>query len=268
MKIGFAGAGNMAAAMARGWARAERGPASMAFCDLDRGRAVALAEEVGGSAVDDLATLAAGSELVVIAVKPAALGDVAAELAPASPPAVLSILAATPLARIRDALPGVPAMRVMPNQPVEVGRGVLCHAPAQGMDPELSERVLGLLGELGVAVPLAEEQMDAAMAVMSCSPAYLALVAELLAEAGAREGLEPALSNRLVADTLAGTAELLWERDAAEIRRRVAPPGGATEAGLEALERGGIRDAFAAAVEASLARFRTPRADSPQESRT
>ena len=237
----------------------------MAFCDLDHERAAALAEEVGGSGVESLAELAAGSDLVVLAVKPGALGDVAAELAPASPPAVLSILAATPLARIREALPGVPAMRVMPNQPVEVRRGVLCHPPAEGMDPELRDRVLGLLAELGVAVPLAEEQMDAAMAVMSCSPAYLALVAELLAEAGAREGLEPALSKRLVADTLAGTAELLWERDAAEIRRRVAPPGGATEAGLEALELGGIHDAIAAAVEASLARFRKPES---QEGRT
>jgi pyrroline-5-carboxylate reductase len=147
-------------------------------------------------------------------------------------------------------------MRVMPNQPVEVGRGVLCHAPPQGMPDELAERLIELLGALGVVVPLDEEMMDAAMAVMSCSPAYLALIAELLADAGAREGLDPQLSNRLVADTLAGTAELLWERDAADIRRRVAPPGGATEAGLEALERGGLHDAVAAAVDASLARFR------------
>jgi len=116
--------------------------------------------------------------------------------------------------------------------------------------------VIALLGQLGVTVVIEERLMEAAMAVMSCSPAYLALIAELLAEAGAREGLDPALANRLVADSLAGTAELLAERDAADVRRRVAPPGGATEAGLEALERGGLHHAVASAVDASLARFR------------
>jgi pyrroline-5-carboxylate reductase len=256
MKVGFVGAGNMAHAMARGWAGAERGPEAMAFRDIDRRRAEALAEDVGGSVAEDAEELVAQSELVVLAVKPAALDDAAAELAPAGPPAVLSILAATPLARLREAFPGVPVIRAMPNQPVEVRRGVLCYAPPDGVPDELAEQVIALFGELGVAVPVEEPLIDPAMAVMSSSPAYLALVAELLAEAGARQGLDPELASRLVADTMAGTAELLWERDAAEIRRRVAPPGGATEAGLEALERGGLHEAIASAVDASLARFR------------
>lgn len=246
----------MAHAMARGWAGAALGPDSMAFRDVDRERSEALAQEVGGAVAESAQELAEQSDLVVLAVKPAALEEVARELAPAEPRAVLSVLAATPLDRVREGLPGVPAMRVMPNQPVEVRRGVLCYVPPEGVPEELAERVIELLEALGVVIPLEERLMEAAMAVMSCSPAYLALVAELLAEAGAREGLDPDLANRLVADTLAGTAELLWERDAADIRRRVAPPGGATEAGLEALERGGIHDAIASAVEASLERFR------------
>ena len=101
-----------------------------------------------------------------------------------------------------------------------------------------------------------EETLDAAMAVMSCSPAYVALFAEALAEAGAQDGLEPALSLELVAGTLEGTAELLRERDPQAIRDAVASPGGTTEAGLNALEAGGFREAIASAVEASLARFR------------
>jgi pyrroline-5-carboxylate reductase len=254
----------MAYAMARGWAGAEAGPESMAFRDIDRGRAEALAQAVGGSVAESAPELAAASELIVLAVKPAALEEVASELAPAGPEAVLSILAATPLARLREALPGVPTMRVMPNQPVEVRRGVLCYAPPDGVPAEIAERIVELLGALGVTVPIEERLIEPAMAVMSCSPAYLALIAELLAEAGAREGLDPELANRLVADTLAGTAELLWERDAADIRRRVAPPGGATEAGLEALEQGGLHDAIASAVDASLARFRPAHPDAKQ----
>ena len=97
--------------------------------------------------------------------------------------------------------------------------------------------------------------MDPAMAVMSSSPAYIALMAEALARGGEREGLDPKLAGELVAGALAGTAELLRKRDPATIRDAVASPGGATEAGLAQLE-GIVEDAFVNAVNASLERFR------------
>ncbi len=225
----------------------------MSFCDIDRERAQALASEVGGTTRDTLAELGADVDLVVLAVKPAALEEVAGEL---DPPALLSLLAATPLSRIADAFPDVPVMRLMPNQPVEVRRGVICHPPAVGMPDQLAADVLALLALLGTVIELDEAQMDAAMAVMSCSPAYVADVAEALEEAGVDEGLERDLARELVAGAFAGTAELLRKREPAEIRRAVAPPGGATEAGLEALLRRDVRAAFAEAVNASLERFR------------
>ncbi len=77
-----------------------------------------------------------------------------------------------------------------------------------------------------------------------------------MAAGGERNGLDPAMSLELVAGTLEGTAELLRERDPAAIRRAVAPPGGTTEAGLEALAANGFEGAIAAAVEASLERFK------------
>ena len=144
----------------------------------------------------------------------------------------------------------------MPNQPAEVRRGVLCYVLPEGMDAELAGRLVALLGDLGEAVPVPEPLIDAAMAIMSCSPAYIASIAAALAAAGVREGLDPALAADLVAGTLAGTAELLRKKDPEAIRRAVAPPGGATEAGLEALERGGLEGTLAAAVTASLERFR------------
>ncbi len=124
----------------------------------------------------------------------------------------------------------------MPNQPAEVGRGVIVHAAAAGgRGGALSTCCRGL----GSAIEMPEETMEAAMAVMSCSPAYVALFAEALADAGAQDGLEPALSLELVAGTLEGTASLLRERDPETIRNAVASPGGATEAGLDALSEGG-----------------------------
>src|ERR671936_905893 len=113
MRIGFAGAGNMAAAMARGWAGGEGGPDAMLFCDLARERAVALAEEVGGEVRDDLAALAGDCEALVLAVKPSALEEVATELGGRAPPLV-SMLAGTSTARLAEAFPGVPALRLMP----------------------------------------------------------------------------------------------------------------------------------------------------------
>ena len=250
MKLGFVGAGNMAGAMARGWARSGSGPELM-FADLDAERAQSLADEVGGETRADLASLAADADALLLAVKPDALDAVAEELDGQAPP-IISVMAATPLERINAAFPGVPVLRVMPNQPAEVGRGVMVHAPPQGG----SETLLDLLPSLGTTIELPEDTMEAAMAVMSCSPAYVALFAEALAGAGAQSGLEPRLSLELVAGTLEGTAELLRERDPQAIREAVAPPGGATEAGLDALAEGGFSEAIASAVEASLARFR------------
>jgi pyrroline-5-carboxylate reductase len=245
----------MAGAMARGWAAGEGGPDAMLFCDLDRDRATTLAQQVGGETRDTLAELGSDSDVVVLAVKPTALDDVAKELEGRTA-ALLSVVAATPVARLAEAFPGVPLMRLMPNQPVEVRRGVICLVAPEDMPTELKAQLVSLLTQLGKLVPMEERLIEPAMAVMSCSPAYVALVAEALANAGADEGLEPALSGELVAETLAGTAELLRVREPAAIRAAVAPPGGATEAGLEALERGGLETALADAVRASLERFR------------
>jgi pyrroline-5-carboxylate reductase len=254
MKVGFAGAGNIARAMARGWASGPGGPEAMLFFDIDADRAETLAAQAGGETRDTLRELADDSDVVVLAVKPAALEAVAEELE-GEAPALLSLLAVTPIARIAESFPGVPVLRVMPNQPVEVRQGVLCHAPAHDMPDDLREELLGLLGALGEVVSMGEEQIDAAMAIMSSSPAYIALVAEALAQGGEREGLDPAIADRLVTGALSGTAELLRERDPATIRAAVASPGGATEAGLAQLE-GVVEEAFVKAVSASLERFR------------
>ncbi len=244
MIVGFVGSGSMAAAMARGWVGDF---AEMLFSDGGSGRAGALAAELGGEAVAN-EEIARRADLVVLAVKPDKLEEVAPQLGEAR--VVVSVLAATKLERLRGALPEAEILRVMPNVGVEVGRGVLCVAGEA--DAATRER----LAKLGQVVEIGEEDFDAATAVMGCSPAYLALAVEAIAEAGAADGLDPELSRRLVVETAAGTAELLRRHDPATLRKAVASPGGSTERGLEALDREGARRAFAAAVEASLERMR------------
>lgn len=233
----------MAAAMARGWKGEFEG---MLFSDSGSGRARALAGELGGEAVSN-AELGERADLVVLAVKPAVLSEVAAELAGAK--MVLSLLGATSSEAVAAAFPAAETHRVMPNVAVEVRRGVLCVA---GEAPAAVREKLELLGHV---VELPDEDFDAATAVMGCAPAYLALAVEAIADAGAEGGLDAELARELVVETTAGTAELLRIRHPADVRGAVASPGGSTEAGLEALEREGVRRAFEAAVRASLERM-------------
>ena len=246
MVVGFIGSGSMAAAMARGWVGAVD---KMLFTDSGSGRAAELAAEVDGRAVGSNAELAEAADVIVLAVKPARMVDVSEEIREAARPLV-SLLGATSLGSVRTAFPNADVFRVMPNVAVEVRRGVLCVAGGE------SAEVRALLDLLGRTVDLPDAQFDAATAVMGCAPAYLALAIEAIADAGAEAELDDALARELVVETAAGTAELLESRDPAEVRRAVASPGGSTEAGLEALDREGARDAFAAAVRASLERMK------------
>jgi pyrroline-5-carboxylate reductase len=245
----------MAAAMARGWAAGAGGPNAMLFCDIDRERAARLAEEVRGEAREKPTELALECDVVVLAVKPGALDEVAQDLE-AKPRALISVLAATAVARLEEAFPGVPLLRVMPNQPAQVRHGVLCYAKSPSMSPDLEARLTALLGRLGAVVALDEPLLDGAMAVMSCTPAYFAVIARALADAGTAEGLDADLALSLVAATFVGTGRLLGVRSPEEIAEAVAPPGGATEAGLRALEDARVNEAMEAAVRASLERFR------------
>lgn len=254
MIVGFAGSGNMAAAMARGWAAAEGGPERMLFNDAVTEKSQALAAEVGGEALDSIPELCERADLLLLAVKPAALDEVAGEAQAAG--SVLSILGATSLDKVKAAFPSATVMRAIPNLPVQVRRGVLGFVAAPDGDESVVGEVKEALEVLGRVVELEDELFDAATAIMSCSPAYLALVIKALAQGGKAEGLDPELAHSLVVDTAAGTAELLRRRDPTDVRQAVASPGGSTEAGLAVLDEEEVADAFARALRASLARMR------------
>jgi pyrroline-5-carboxylate reductase len=255
MRIGFAGAGTIATAIARGWAAGPGGPERMLFCDAGSGRARELAERTGGEAVESLAELARQSDAVVLAVKPAAL-EVAAERLADDADAIVSVLGATPLARLRELFAGATVVRLMPTVAVEVRRGVICHAPLEHGKGVTGTRLLELFNELGHLVELPDDLIDAATAIMACTPAYLALVVQALAEAGAEAGIDPEQAGELVVEAFDGTVELLRRYDPITVRAAVASPGGSTEAGLGALADRGVADSFRAAVAASLERMR------------
>src|SRR5262245_2121215 len=258
MKLGFVGAGNMAGGLARGWAAAvdEPGaPESMTFADADPDRARALAEEVGGEAVQGNLPLADGADLVILAVKPNVLDEVAPDLLQAGTP-VLSILAGTTLESLHEALPGTDLIRVMPNLGAQLRQGVLCVVFEQGTDDARTRRISQLLGLVGEVIELDESLIDAATAIMGCSPGYLALMAEVLVEAGVKEGLTEDQTTRMVAKAMSATGGLLELHDPAALKRAVASPGGMTEAGLNALEERKIREILLSAVDASLDRVR------------
>jgi pyrroline-5-carboxylate reductase len=142
--------------------------------------------------------------------------------------------------------------RVEPNTAVEVGQGVLAFAAP---DAEAEEAVHGSLVELfervGTVVEVPEALMGVAGACSGVGPAYWALLVEAQVDAAVRRGLPAALASRLTTETMAGSAELLRARggDTLAMRREVASPGGTTARGLAALERGGVRTAFADAMD-------------------
>ena len=241
MKVGLIGAGNMARALARGWG-------DPVLCsDGGSGRAAGLAQELGGEAASS-AEVARKADFVVLAHKPAQLAAVAAEVAPVAR-GVVSLLARISLEQLAEAYGDTPVVRVQPNTPVEIGRGVtLLAEPAHAT---LGPEVEALFARVGTVVRLPERIIDAAAACSGVGPAYWALFAEAWIDAAVRRGVPAPQASALVVETMAGSAELLRARghDTLAVRREVASPGGTTARGLAALERHGIRGALGAAMD-------------------
>jgi pyrroline-5-carboxylate reductase len=165
---------------------------------------------------------------------------------------VVSLLARTSQAEVRDAYPGATVFRVEPNTAVEVGEGVLAFAiPDADVDAAAHQFVQTLFARIGAVIDVPEPLMLVAGACSGVGPAYWALLAEAHIEAAVRKGMPAPLATRLVVETMAGSSALLRERagDTLAVRREVTSPGGTTAKGLAALERGGVRAALASAMD-------------------
>jgi pyrroline-5-carboxylate reductase len=236
----------MASALARGIGE------PVLVADVDTAKADALAAELGGEAVATNAELAERSDVVVLCHKPKQLAEVAEQVA-GQAKAIASILAATSTAQLEDAYPALPVYRFIPNIPAEVRQGVLCYVPGRLAADGPEQEILELFGRAGTVLALGDEPLiEPAMALMSCGPAFYALVAESFADAGAAHGLPRDDALRMTAETMAGTAAYMraHDYDTEAVKARVATPGGTTERGLIALEEHGLRDVCRAAVDA------------------
>src|SRR5579875_1210777 len=243
MRIGIIGAGNMARALARGWGE------PVLCTDSGSGSAQALVDELGGERVAGNRELAQRSDLVVLCHKPYQLHAVAEEIGSAAK-AVASVLGGTGVDELQRAYPTASVFVLIPNTPVEIGRGVTVYARREP-PPPMEQEVLSLFARLGEVVSVPERLLDAATAVSGVGPAYWALLAEAQVDAAVRKGLTAALASRLVTATMSGSAALIEARahDTLRVRREVTSPGGSTARGLEALEAAGVRRAFHAAIE-------------------
>jgi pyrroline-5-carboxylate reductase len=202
-----------------------------------------------------------GADVVVISVKPQDIDVLLAQIRDAVTPeqTVLSVAAAIPTAYIEERLPaGVPVVRAMPNAPSVVHEGMAGIAGgAHATDAHLAiaEDVLAKLGRV-VRVP--ESALDAVTAISGSGPAYFALLAEAMIEAGLLLGLSREISTTLVVQTMLGTAKELRDEGMhpVELRESVTSPGGTTIAAIRELEQAGVRAAFLNAIEAAMRRAR------------
>ena len=261
-KIAVLGAGQIGEALiagllSSGW----RSATDLSASTRREERAAELRERHGIPVTLSNAEAAAGAALVVISVTPQAIEGLLGEIGPLIQPeqTVLSIAAAIPTAAIeRHLARGVPVVRALPNTPAVVHEGMagLCAGSHAGEEHlTLAEEALR---HLGAVVRVSEPYMDAVTAVSGSGPAYFALLAEAMIEAGILLGLSREVSTQLVVQTMLGTAKQLRDRGMhpVELREMVTSPGGTTIAAIRELEQAGVRAAFLNAIQAAMDRSR------------
>jgi pyrroline-5-carboxylate reductase len=259
-RIGFLGAGKMATALARGWIAAGlTTPDRILASDPVPAPRMHFSAETGAPATADNVEVVAGSELLVLAVKPQSIKALLGEIRPAlkSQHLIVSIAAGIPLRQISDALgTDQRLIRVMPNTPCLVGASASGYCPSDTATPEDIALVDRLLNAVGRAFRVPESLLDAVTGLSGSGPAFVYVIIDALSDGGVRVGLPREVATVLAAQTVLGAAKMVLETGSHPhvLKDAVASPGGTTIAGLHALERGGLRAALMDAVEAATQR--------------
>ncbi len=257
--VGIIGSGNMGKALVLGMLREKKFTTSQIMAsDVDKNQREALAKAAGISITDSNIELAKFAQIIVVAVKPQGMDAVLAELAPAmqSHHLIISIAAGIPLARLEKHLSKNPVMRVMPNTPALVGKGIsaICAgSKATAAHLESASAIMRCVGEVILAP---ESWMDAVTATSGSGPAYVYYFIEALTTAAIDLGIDAQVAHKLVVETFAGSIALLQSSGESPetLRKRVTSPGGTTEAALRVLEEKGTRDILTQAVKAAANR--------------
>ena len=252
----------MARALARGLVQSDLVPADrlLAF-DPVSPAGQQFAEDVEGAQLAaSNSALVAAADVVVLAVKPQSLPAVMLELAaaPKDDKLFISIVAGTRLSALCDGLDTSRVVRVMPNTPCLVGAGAAGYALGPGASTRDGELVGRLLEAVGVAFLLDEKLLDAVTGLSGSGPAYVYSIIEALSDGGVLMGLPREIAATLAAQTVLGAAQMVMAsaEHPGVLKDRVASPAGTTIAGLQVLERKGIRSAMIDAVQAATERSR------------
>jgi pyrroline-5-carboxylate reductase len=259
--IALIGAGKMGGALLQGWLRLGLDPRKVIVIEPQALPYLSALAERGVRLNPGAATLRQ-ADVIVVAIKPQGadevLGALAGNVAPSA--LIISIMAGRTLRFLTNVFGRAGAMvRAMPNTPAAIGRGITVAVAAQA-DPRQRGIAQLLLGATGAVEWVDDESlMDAVTALSGSGPAYVFLLAEALAHAGAAVGLPGDLAARLARETIAGSGELLHQSrdDAATLRQNVTSPGGTTAAALAVLMRpDGLVRLLSEAIAAATARSR------------
>ncbi|MCA2295134.1 UNVERIFIED_CONTAM: pyrroline-5-carboxylate reductase [Mycobacterium avium subsp. hominissuis] len=280
-RIAIIGGGSIGEALLSGLLRAGRQVKDLVVVERVPERAKYLADTYS-VLMTSVADAVENASFVVVAVKPADVESVMSEIARAAGQAesdtaeqvFVTVAAGVTIGYFESRLPaGTPVVRAMPNAAALVGAGVTALAKGRFVTAPQLEGVSALFDSVGGVLSVPESQMDAVTALSGSGPAYFFLLVEALVDAGVAAGLSREVAADLTAQTMAGSAAMLLERmdadrrlgeaetpgmrvdaTATQLRATVTSPGGTTAAGLRELERGGLRAAVDAAVQAAKMR--------------
>ena len=259
--LAFIGAGNMAAALIHGLVEDGYPPDRITAADADLAKLDVLGQRYGIRTSSDNTRAVADADVIVMAVKPQVVREVARDLAPAisgRKPLVGSIAAGVPSATLQDWLGGgVPVVRTMPNTPAMVQTGATALFASPQASEEQRSHAESLMRAVGLTLWLDDEKkMDAVTALSGSGPAYFFLVMEAMTNAARDLGLEDDTARLLTLQTALGAARMAMESedDPATLRARVTSPGGTTEQAIGVLEAGDIHGLFRRALAAACKR--------------
>ena len=224
--------------------------------DKDVEKAAALAKEIGAVSTTN-EEIAKICSFIFMAVKPniikAAAGEISDVLAARSNYTVVSMAAGVSIASLEEAFPKSPIIRIMPNTPASIGRGMTLFCKNGKVDDAMSEEFVRIMAKSGEIDEIPEKLIDATSAVSGCGPAFVYMFIEALADGGVECGLPRDKALAYAAETLIGAAEMLKAsgKHPGELKDAVCSPGGSTIAGVHALEAGAFRATAQGAVVAA-----------------
>lgn len=264
LKIAFIGGGNMGQALIGGLLSSGWVANNISIIDSDQAMSAKLAKQFMQcnvfSQTEAVLTL---TDIVVLAIKPQTMRTACEQIAAqcqASRPLIISIAAGIQISDIDDWLGGeLPIVRCMPNTPALVQSGTTGLFANSEVTLQQREFAQNILGSVGSTLWLGEEAMlDVVTAISGSGPAYFFYVIEAMLEAGQSLGLSAAQARQLTIDTAAGAAKLIQKsgKTPQELRRAVTSKGGATEAAIETLKQGDMKNLFQAAITSAAQKAR------------